>query len=60
MTEFSLLDTSHIIFAIACIATIIYLPKFVLDKSDIWKKFVIAAIFGSIAKNIVTDVGDPS
>ena len=45
MTEFSLLDTSHIIFAIACIATIIYLPKFVLDKSDKWKKFVIAAIF---------------
>ena len=45
MTEFSLSDTSHIIFAIACIVTIIYLPKFVLNKSDIWKKLVIAAIF---------------
>jgi len=33
MTEFSLSDTSHIIFALACIATIIYLPKFVLNKS---------------------------
>ena len=32
MTEFSLSDTSHIIFAIACIAMIVYLPKFVLNK----------------------------
>ena len=45
MTEFSLLDTSHIIFAIACIAMIVYLPKFVVNKSDTWKKLVIAVIF---------------
>ena len=45
MTEFSLSDTSHIIFAIACIAMIVYLPKFVVNKSDTWKKLVIAVIF---------------
>ena len=45
MTEFNLSDTSHIIFAVACIAMIVYLPKFVLYKSDIWKKLVIVTVF---------------
>ena len=51
MTEFSLLDTSHIFSVLACIAMIIYLPKFVLNKNDIWKKLVIVGIFVFILIN---------
>ena len=51
MKEFSLLDTSHIFSVIACIAMIIYLPKFVLNKNDIWKKLIIVVIFVFILIN---------
>ena len=51
MTEFSLLDTSHIFSAVACIAMIFYLPKFVLNKNDIWKKLIIIGIFVLILIN---------
>ena len=51
MTQFSLSDTSHIIFALACIAMIVYLPKFVLNKGDVWKRLVIVAIFVFILIN---------
>ena len=51
MKEFDLLDPSHIIFALICIAIIIFLPRLFVGKSDISKNILISAIIGLMLIN---------
>ena len=51
MKEFDLLDPSHIIFALICIAIIIFLPRLFVGKSDISKNILISAIIGLMLVN---------
>ena len=51
MKEFDLLDPSHIIFALICIAIIIFLPRLFVGKSDVSKKILISAIIGLMLIN---------
>ena len=51
MKEFDLLDPSHIIFALICIAIIIFLPRLFVGKSDISKSILISAIIGLMLVN---------
>ena len=51
MKEFDLLDPSHIIFALICIAIIIFLPRLFVGKSDVSKKILISAIIGLMLVN---------
>ena len=51
MKEFDLLDPSHIIFALICIAIIIFLPRLFVGKSDISKNLLISAIIGLMLVN---------
>ena len=51
MKEFDLLDPSHIIFALICIAIIIFLPRLFVGKSDVSKNILISAIIGLMLIN---------
>ena len=51
MKEFDLLDPSHIIFVLICIAIIIFLPRLFVGKSDVSKKILISAIIGLMLVN---------
>ena len=51
MKEFDLLDPSHIILASICIATIIFLPRFFVGKSDLSKNILISVIIGLMLIN---------
>ena len=51
MKEFDLLDPSHIIFALICIAIIKFLPRLFVGKSDVSKKILISAIIGLMLIN---------
>ena len=51
MKEFDLLDPSHIIFALICIAIIIFLPRLFVGKSDVSKNILISAIIGLMLVN---------
>lgn len=51
MKEFDLLDPSHIIFVLICIAIIIFLPRLFVGKSDISKNILISAIIGLMLVN---------
>jgi len=51
MTNFSLLDPSHIIFTFFCIAIIIFLPKIFLDKSTRSKKGLVLVIISLLLIN---------
>ena len=51
MKEFDLLDPSHIIFVLICIAIIIFLPRLFVGKSDVSKKILISAIIGLMLIN---------
>ena len=51
MKEFDLLDPSHIIFALICIAIFIFLPRLFVGKSDVSKNILISAIIGLMLIN---------
>ena len=51
MKEFDLLDPSHIIFALICIAIIIFLPRLFVGKSNVSKNILISAIIGLMLVN---------
>ena len=51
MTNFSLLDPSHIIFTFFCIAIIIFLPKIFLHKSTRSKKGLVLVIISLLLIN---------
>ena len=51
MKEFDLLDPSHIIFVLICIAIIIFLPRLFVGKSDISKNILISVIIGLMLVN---------
>ena len=51
MKEFDLLDPSHIIFVLICIAIIIFLPRLFVGKSDVSKNILISAIIGLMLIN---------
>jgi len=51
MTNFSLLDPSHIIFTFFCIAIIIFLPKIFLDKNTRSKKALVLVIISLLLIN---------
>ena len=51
MKEFDLLDPSHIILALICIAIIIFLPRLFVGKSDVSKNILISAIIGLMLIN---------
>ena len=51
MKEFDLLDPSHIIFALICIAIIIFLPRLFVGKSNVSKNILISAIIGLMLIN---------
>ena len=55
MKEFDLLDPSHIIFVLICIAIIIFLPRLFVGKSDISKNILISAIIGLMLVNLGMD-----
>ena len=51
MKEFDLLDPSHIIFVLICIALIVFLPRFFVGKSNLSKNILISLIIGLMLIN---------